>query len=97
MGSVGWSRGKKKPRNRCRVRGFRFVRSDFSLPGHASARTSVGNKEDEYEGKKELAAKRREARDRREAIHQGNATLAVALRHVVDLRRGRVGMSSTFL
>jgi hypothetical protein len=70
---------------------------DFSLPGHASARTSVGNEEDEYEGKKERAAKRRKARDHREAIRQGDATLAVALRHVVDLRCGRADMSSTFL
>ena len=49
-----------------------------------SARTSVGNKEYEYKGKKERAAKPQQAGDRRETGRFGDAAVAVALRHVVD-------------
>jgi len=46
-----------------------------------SARTSVGNKEYEYEGKKERAAELQQAVDRRETVDFGGAAMAVALRH----------------
>ena len=46
-----------------------------------SARTSVGNKEYEYEGKKERAASLQQAGNRRETISFGDAAVAVALRH----------------
>ena len=46
-----------------------------------SARTSVGNKEYEYEGKKERAANLQQGADRRETVHFGGAAVAVALRH----------------
>ena len=49
-----------------------------------SARTYVGNKEYEYKGKKERAAKLKQAGDRRETGRFGDAAVAVALRHVVD-------------
>jgi hypothetical protein len=59
------------------------VFSGFShLPGHMpSARTSVGNKEYEYEGNKERAAQLQQAIDRRETVDFGDAAVAVALRH----------------
>jgi hypothetical protein len=46
-----------------------------------SARTSVGNKEYEYKGKKKRAAELQQAVDRRETVHFGGAAMAVALRH----------------
>jgi hypothetical protein len=46
-----------------------------------SARTSVGNKEYEYEGKKERAAELQQTVDRRETVDFGGAAMAVALRH----------------
>ena len=49
-----------------------------------SARTSVGNKEYEYKGKKEQAAKAQRAGDRRETVLGGDAAVAVALRHAID-------------
>src|SRR6185312_17276694 len=49
-----------------------------------SARTSVGNKEYEYKGKKERAAKLQQAGDRRGTDRFGVAAVAVALRHVID-------------
>jgi hypothetical protein len=49
-----------------------------------SARTSVGNEEYEYKGKKERAAKPQQAGNRQEAIRFGDATVAVALRHAIE-------------
>ena len=49
-----------------------------------SARTSVGNKEYEYKGKKERAAKPQQAGDRRGTGRFGDAAVAVALRHAID-------------
>src|SRR5690242_19852651 len=49
-----------------------------------SARTSVGNKEYEYKGKKKRAAKPQQAGDRRETGRFGDAAVAVALRHATD-------------
>jgi hypothetical protein len=54
-----------------------------------SARTSVGNEEYEYEGKKERAAELQQAVDRRETVHFGGAAMAAALRHVIDPKRCR--------
>ena len=54
-----------------------------------SARTSVGNKEYEYEGKKERAAELQQAVDRRETVHFGDAAMAAALRHVIDRKTVR--------
>jgi hypothetical protein len=62
-----------------------------------SARTSVGNKEYEYKGKKKRAAKLQQAGDRRETGHFGDAAVAVALRHVVDPKGGCAGLSTLFL
>jgi hypothetical protein len=49
-----------------------------------SARTSVGNKEYEYKGKKKLTAKLQQAADRRETGHFGDVIRAAALRHAID-------------
>ena len=46
-----------------------------------SARTSVGNKEYEYEGNNERAASLQQAGNRRETASLGDAAVAVALRH----------------
>ncbi len=46
-----------------------------------SARTSVDNKEYEYEGKKERAASLQQAGNRHETVSFGDAAMAVALRH----------------
>ena len=59
-----------------------------------SARTSVGNKEYEYKGKKECAAKPQQAGDRREAGRFGVAAVAVALRHAVDTTAARRRVST---
>ncbi len=44
-----------------------------------SARTSVGNKEYEYEGKKERAANLQQIGNRHETVVFGDAAVAVAL------------------
>ena len=62
-----------------------------------SARTSGGNKEYEYKGKNERAAKPQQAVDRRKTGHFGNAAVAVALRHVVDPKGERAGLSTLFI
>jgi hypothetical protein len=54
-----------------------------------SARTSVGNKEYEYEGKKERAASLQQAGNRHETVSFGDAAVAVALRHVIDRKTVR--------
>jgi hypothetical protein len=61
-----------------------------------SARTSVGNKEYEYKGKKERAANLQQTGNRRETIVFGGAAVAVALRHVVDRKAGRTELSTVF-
>ncbi|WP_139350802.1 hypothetical protein [Rhodanobacter sp. C01] len=60
-----------------------------------SARTSVGNKEYEYEGKKERAANLQQAGNRRETVVFGDAAVAVALRHVIERKAGHWGVSTT--
>jgi hypothetical protein len=62
-----------------------------------SARTSVGNKEYEYEGKKERAASLQQAGNRRETISLGDAAMAVALRHVIDRKAVRHSLSTEIL
>jgi len=62
-----------------------------------SARTSVGNKEYEYEGKKERAASLQQAGNRRETVSFGNAAMAVALRHVIDRKTVLDGLSTKTL
>jgi hypothetical protein len=62
-----------------------------------SARTSVGNKEYEYKGKKERAANLQQTGNRRETIVFGDAAVAVALRHVVDPKAGRTKLSTVFI
>ncbi|KQZ79468.1 hypothetical protein ASD55_01835 [Rhodanobacter sp. Root561] len=52
-----------------------------------SARTSVGNEEYEYEGKKERAASLQQAGNRQETVSIGEAAVAVALRHESTLNR----------
>jgi len=75
----------KKTPLRCRCGVFGSLQVCFYLPGHMpSARTSVGNKEYEYKGKKELAAQLQQHIDRDEWKGQGAAAVAVALRHVPD-------------
>ncbi|MEO8998939.1 MAG: hypothetical protein ABI227_05645 [Rhodanobacter sp.] len=59
-----------------------------------SARTSVGNKEYEYEGKKERAANLQQAGNRHETVVFGDAAVAVALRHVIDRKLCLYGLSS---
>jgi len=54
-----------------------------------SARTSVGNKEYEYEGNNERAASLQQAVNRRETVHFGGAAVAAALRHETDRKRCR--------
>jgi hypothetical protein len=61
-----------------------------------SARTSVGNKEYEYKGKKERAAKLQQAVDRRETKRFGGAAGVVALRHVTDRKRCVCGLSTVY-
>jgi|GEM_PF-1658787 len=62
-----------------------------------SARTSVGNKEYEYKGKKKRAASLQQTGNRRETIIFGDAAVAVALRHVVDRKAGRTELSTVFI
>ena len=62
-----------------------------------SARTSVGNKEYEYEGKKERAASLQQAGNRRETVSFGDAAMAVALRHVIDRKTVIDGLSTKTL
>ena len=62
-----------------------------------SARTSVGNEEYEYEGKKERAAELQQAVDRRETVDFGDAAVAVALRHGADRKPAWRAMSTVFL
>jgi hypothetical protein len=62
-----------------------------------SARTSVGNKEYEYEGKKERAANLQLAGNRHETIVFGDAAVAVALRHVTDRKPCLCGLSTVSL
>jgi len=62
-----------------------------------SARTSVGNKEYEYEGKKERAANLQQAGNRRETVPLGDAAVAVALRHVIDRKTVLGGLSTKIL
>ncbi|WP_426701738.1 hypothetical protein ACPPVV_01610 [Rhodanobacter sp. Col0626] len=94
---MGGAEGTKKPRIRYRVRGFLGVFRFSYLPGHMpSARTSVGNKEYEYEGKKERAASLQQAGNRRETVSFGDAVVAVALRHVIDHTRVQ-NLASTVL
>jgi hypothetical protein len=52
-----------------------------------SARTSAGNKEYEYKGKKKRAANLQPYRNRQETVCFGGAAVAVALRHVTDRKR----------
>jgi hypothetical protein len=59
-----------------------------------SARTSVGNKEYEYKGKKKRAAKLQQTGNRQEAAGFGGAAMAAALRHVIDRKRCPHGLSS---
>jgi hypothetical protein len=61
-----------------------------------SARTSVGNKEYEYEGKKERAASLQQAGNCHETVSFGDAAVAVALRHVIDRKTVRCRLSTTF-
>ena len=62
-----------------------------------SARTSVGNKEYEYEGDKERAASLQQAGNRHETVPFGNAAVAVALRHVADRKTVRYRLSTEIL
>ncbi|MGO4703107.1 hypothetical protein [Dyella sp. 2RAB6] len=59
-----------------------------------SARTSVGNKEYEYKGKKEVAAQPQQAVNRWRAGPFGDAGGGVALRHVIDPNGGCQGVST---
>ena len=88
-------RGQQKTPLRCRCGVLWVVQVSFALPGHApSARTSVDNKEYEYEGKKEVAADLQASRNRQETDLFGDVKVAVALRHVVDPNGGRQDMST---
>jgi hypothetical protein len=62
-----------------------------------SARTSVGNKEYEYEGKKERAASLQQTGNRHETAVFGDAAVAVALRHVTDRKAVRYDLSTEIL
>lgn len=61
-----------------------------------SARTSVGNKEYEYKGKKERAAKPQQAGDRRETGLFGKVAVAVAMRHGFDPKACLCSLSIAF-
>lgn len=61
-----------------------------------SARTSVGNKEYEYEGKKERAASLQQTGNRHETVVFGDAVVAVALRHAINRKAGCRHVSTTF-
>jgi len=61
-----------------------------------SARTSVGNKEYEYEGKEKRAASLQQAGNRRETISLGDAVVAVALRHVIERTAVQMDLSIHF-
>jgi hypothetical protein len=61
-----------------------------------SARTSVGNKEYEYKGKKERAAKLQQAVDRQETMRFGGAAGVAALRHVIDRKRSVCSLSTVY-
>jgi hypothetical protein len=74
--------GNKKPRAVVGAGFFGNLQVIFYSPGNMpSARTSVGNKEYEYEADEEHAADLPQAVDRRETVHFGGAARAVALRH----------------
>ena len=62
-----------------------------------SARTSVGNKEYEYEGNKERAASLQQAGNRHETVSFGDAAVAVALRHAIDRKAGPCSLSTKIL
>ena len=62
-----------------------------------SARTSVGNKEYEYEGKKERAAQPQQARNRHETVLFGDAAMAVALRHEIERKTVHRWLSTEIL
>ncbi len=61
-----------------------------------SARTSVDNKEYEYKGKKERAAKLQQPGNRRKTIGFGDAAGVVALRHVIERKPCVRGLSTVF-
>ncbi len=80
--------GNKKPRAVAGAGFFGSLQVISYLPGHMpSARTSVNNEEYEYKGKKERAANRQQARNRRETVRFGGAAMVVALRHETDHTR----------
>ena len=88
---MGAKEGNKKPRA---VAGAGFFGSlqvcclvTWTQP---SARTSAGNEEYEYKGKKkEAAAKQQRVADRRGATGHGDAAVAVALRHESTIGQSR--------
>jgi hypothetical protein len=61
-----------------------------------SARTSVGNKEYEYKGKKERAAKLQQPGNRQKAAGFGDAAVVAALRHVIERKPCVCGLSTVF-
>jgi hypothetical protein len=84
------AKGNKKPRAISGAGFFGCFQVCFlSTWTQPSARTSVGNEESEYKGKKERAATLQQAVDRPEPIHFGGAAMAVALRHAIDPKRCR--------
>jgi hypothetical protein len=61
-----------------------------------SARTSVGNKEYEYKGKKERAAKLQQPGNRQKAAGFGVAAVVAAMRHVIERKPCVCGLSTVF-
>jgi hypothetical protein len=61
-----------------------------------SARTSVDNKEYEYKGKKERAAKLQQPGNRHKAVGFGDAAVVAALRHVIERKPCVRGLSTIF-
>ena len=61
-----------------------------------SARTSVSNKEYEYKGKKERAAKLQQPGNRQKAVGFGVAAGVVALRHVIERKPCVYELSTVF-
>ena len=91
------AKGNKKPRAVSGAGFFGSLQVTAWLPGYLpSARTSVGNKEYEYKGKKERAANLQQPGNRQKAVGFGVAAGVAALRHVIERKPCVCKLSTVF-
>jgi hypothetical protein len=91
------AKGNKKPRAVSGAGFFGSLQVTAWLPGYLpSARTSVGNKEYEYKGKKERAANLQQPGNRQKAVGFGVAAGVAALRHVIERKPCVCELSTVF-